>query len=101
MIPWGTSPPLLHPCPCRSVKVVSEIIEHVGLSVVILVSFVPDPAVDRVYWSENFLGVSSSNVVHDEVSQADIVVVQLIDATGCPGNESAVIWRVSVKVGFV
>ncbi len=97
MIPWGPSPP----CPRRSVKVVSEVIEHVGLSVLVLVSCVPDPVVDRVYWSEDFPGVFSSNVVHDEVSQADIGVVHFIDATDCPGYESAIIWRVSIKVGYV
>ena len=64
---------------------VSEVIEHIGLGVHTTVSSVPDPVVDRVYWSEDFLGVFSSNVVHDEVSQANIGAVHIEDATYCTG----------------
>ena len=88
---------------------VSQVIEHVGIGVLVLVSVKPDNVVDEVCtlivsifsWSEGLLGIFSPNVVHDEVRQVGVVVFQLIDPADGSDNESAVVWRVSVEVCYV
>ena len=101
MIPWGPIPQLRYLRPRRSVEVFIEVVQYARLCVLTLVSLVPDAVMNCVYWNENFTGGIPSDCFHDEVSQADIVVVQSTDTTDCPGYEATIIWRVLVNVGCV